>query len=136
MIRVRVFIRLWVIPIVVASICSPVDAEVLNIRSEIRSEVRSFISGELDSSDLAIENFGETGLALPIQAVARLEPIDDVDRLVAKAVGVADFRDPAVSVLSNPEEFGLAAFAMTVLSLFLCIAPRRRGPRRSPDQVP
>ena len=91
----------WVIPIVVAGVCSPVGAEVLNIRSEIRSEVRSFISGELDSSDLAIENFGETGLALPIQTVARLQTIDDADRLVAKAIGVADFRDPAVSVLSN-----------------------------------
>lgn len=101
--------RLWAAAIVVTGVVATVGADVLEIRSEIRSEVRSFVSGEFHSSDLAIENFGETGLELPIQTVARLETIDDADRLIARAVGVADFRDPALSVLPNPEEFGLEA---------------------------
>lgn len=83
--------------------------EIVDISSEIRSEVRAFVSGAFNSSDLAIEEFGDTGLDLPIHTVARLETRDASGIINAQAVAVTDFHDAAEIGQANPGEFGLEA---------------------------
>lgn len=83
---------------------------VTNLSADLRSQVLLLVGGSVESSDEALESFGDTGLTLPISTRAILDFVEADGTLVGRGVAVADFADPTQLTLTrNPEEFGLEA---------------------------
>jgi hypothetical protein len=94
----------------VATLCNSATAVVTELSAEIRSSIETIVDGSVESSDTAIENFGDTGLSLPIETIANLESRDGDDNVNGGAIALAEFRDPAdAGPQRNPGEIGIEA---------------------------
>ncbi len=86
-----------------------VHAEVTAIRSQINSMSTEFVDGEPGSTDQSIEDFPNTSSQLPIESLSGLGNFDGGSESVFGARGIATFRDPALSPVANPGEWGVEA---------------------------
>ncbi len=95
---------------IVLCVATDALAVVESVTAEIRSTVQAFVNDVAESSDEAIENFGESGLLPPIDARAILESLDEGDAISAKAIALSEFRDPTIAGAGrNPEEIAIEA---------------------------
>ncbi len=96
--------------VTLAGIVPSAQAVVRSVSAEIRGEVQAFVNDQAESSDLAIENFGGTGLTPPITVRANLQHLDSENAAIAEAIAAADFRDPTQGgPQRNPGEIGIEA---------------------------
>lgn len=99
--------------ITLAAVLCPLQSAqgiVTELSADLRSQVQLLVGGSVDSSDEALESFGDSGLTLPISTRANLDFIEVDGSLAGRGVAIADFADPTQATPTrNPEEFGLEA---------------------------
>ena len=99
--------------IALAAVLTPLQSAqgiVTSLSADLRSQVLLLVGGSTESSDEALESFGDTGLTLPIATRANLDFVESNGTLVGRGIAVADFADPTqLTSTRNPEEFGLEA---------------------------
>jgi hypothetical protein len=86
-----------------------VDAEVTEIRSQIVSTSTEFVDGQAGSTDTSVEDFPNTSSQLPIESLSGLGNFDGSAESESGARGIATFRDPSLSIVANPGEWGVEA---------------------------
>ena len=86
-----------------------VNAEVTEIRSQIVSTSTEFIDGVPGSTDESIEEYPGTSSQLPIESLSGLGNFEGSSEGEFGARGIATFRDPSLSAVANPGEWGIEA---------------------------
>ena len=86
-----------------------VNAEVTEIRSQIVSTSTEFVDGVPGSTDESIEEYPGTSSQLPIESLSGLGNFEGNSEGEFGARGIATFRDPSLSAVANPGEWGIEA---------------------------